>query len=60
MCEFKVFLDGKQIMEDVIYAKIEGNKILLKDIIGDEISIENATIIEVNVPYTKMILRHLS
>ena len=59
MCEFRVMLDGKQLMEEVIYAKIDGNKIRLRDIIGDEKTVENATILEVNVLNTQMILQSL-
>ena len=59
MCEFRVILEGKQIMEEVIYARIEGDNIILRDIIGDEKTIENATILEVNVLDTRMTLKHI-
>jgi len=59
MCEFRVILDGKQLMEEVIYAKIDGNKIIVRDIIGDEKTVENATILEVNVLNTQMTLQSL-
>ena len=59
MCEFRVILDGKQLMEEVIYAKIDGNNIILRDIIGDEKTVENTTILEVNVLNTQMTLQHL-
>ena len=58
MCEFRVILDGKQIMEEVIYAKMDGEKIILRDIIGDEKTVENATILEVNVLNTLLTLQH--
>lgn len=59
MCEFRVILDGKQIMEEVIYVKIDGDRIILRDIIGDEKTVENATILEVNVLNTQLTLQYL-
>ena len=56
MCEFNVYLDGEKIMAEVIYAKIEGDNVLISDIIGEDKIIENATIIEVDVPSTSLIL----
>ena len=56
MCEFNVYLDGEKIMTEVIYAKVEGDNVLISDIIGEDKIIENATIIEVDVPSTSLIL----
>ena len=57
MCEFKVFLDGDLIMDDVLYAKSEVGRVVLRDVIGTEKVIENAEIIEVNVNSTRLILK---
>jgi len=57
MCEFKVFLDGERVMEDVIYAKVEDGKVTLRDVIGTEKVIEGAEIVEVNVISTRLILK---
>ena len=57
MCLFKVFLDGDLIMNDVLYAKSEVGRIVLRDVIGSEKVIENAEIIEVNVISTRLILK---
>jgi len=57
MCEFKVFLDGEWVMEDVIYAKVEDGKVTLRDVIGTEKVIEGAEITEVNVISTRLILK---
>jgi predicted RNA-binding protein len=56
MCEFKVLLEGREIMRDVIYAQQKGGDVIIKDIIGKEMLVEEAKIIEVNVFSTKLIL----
>lgn len=56
MCEFKVLLEGREIMRDVIYAQQKGDDVIIKDIIGKEVLVEEAKIIEVNVFSTKLIL----
>jgi predicted RNA-binding protein len=57
MCEFKVLLEGRKIMKDVIYARQHEGEIILRDIIGNEMHVEDAEIIEVNVFSTELILR---
>jgi len=57
MCEFKVFLDGEKVMEDVIYAEVDENRVTLKDVIGDTRVFEDARIAEVNVPSTRLVLK---
>jgi len=34
MCEFKVFLDGEKVAEDVVYAGVEGERVTVRDILG--------------------------
>jgi len=51
-----VFLDGKLVFEDVVYAKHEGSKVILRDILGETKEVENCSIIEVDVSSTKLIL----
>ena len=57
MCEFKVLLEDKEIMKDVIYARQKEGGIILRDIIGDEMRVDDAEIIEINVFSTKLVLR---
>ncbi len=57
MCEFKVFLEGEIVMDDVLYAKVEDGKVTLRDIIGDEKVIDGIGIIEVNVISTRIIIK---
>ena len=57
MCEFKVFLDGDQVMDDVLYAKAKDGRVVLRDVIGTEKVIEGVEIVEVNVIGTRLILK---
>jgi predicted RNA-binding protein len=57
MCEFKVFLDEDPVMDDVLYARAEGGRVVLRDVIGSEKVIEGAEIVEVNVVSTRLILK---
>lgn len=54
MCEFKVVLedDGKlrEVASDIIHIKLEGNMLMLRDIIGKTVKLKSAIITEVNVP----------
>ncbi len=57
MCEFKVFLDGKKVMEDVIVAVADERGITLRDVVGETKLFEDVSIVEVNVPATKLVLK---
>ncbi|MEM2676856.1 MAG: CooT family nickel-binding protein [Candidatus Bathyarchaeia archaeon] len=56
MCEFKVILDGKEVWNDVVYAKAEGNKVVLKDVAGQSREFKNCKIVEVDVNATRLLL----
>jgi len=56
MCEFKVFLNGSNVMEDVVMAKSEGNVIVLIDVVGESREFKDVRIVEVNVPSTRLVL----
>jgi len=52
VCEFKVFLDGEKVMEDVIYAKAgeqADRSVTLRDVLGETKRFEDTRIIEVDV-----------
>lgn len=57
MCEFKVILNGKILFQDVVYAKSEDNKIIVKNVLGEAKEFKNCKIDEVNVNTTKLILK---
>jgi len=56
MCEFDVILNGKVVFKDVIYAKNEGNRVIVKNILGELREYENCRIEEVNVNTTRLVL----
>ena len=56
MCEFKVFLKGEKVAEDVVYAMQEKGKVTLKDIIGRSLTIDDVEIQEVDVMLTSLLL----
>jgi predicted RNA-binding protein len=58
LCEFKVLLNGELIMEDVTYVRLDGNKVILRDIVGDMKAVMEAEIVEVNVLTTELKIRH--
>ncbi|MEM1642101.1 MAG: CooT family nickel-binding protein [Sulfolobales archaeon] len=59
MCEFKVFLDGELVFEDVIYARIEGERLILKNVLGVCKVLEGCAIVEVNVAQERLTLSRL-
>ena len=56
MCEFNVILNGKTVLKDVVYAKTEGNKVIVKNVLGEAKEIENCMISEVDVNTTRLVL----
>lgn len=59
MCEFKVILDGKTVFEDVVYAKKEKERVIVKDILGKSKEFRNCNIIEIDVNSTRLVLSSL-
>jgi len=56
MCEFKVVLNGEVVFKDVIYAKMEDNDVIVKDVLGESREFKNCKIIEVDVNSTRLLL----
>jgi predicted RNA-binding protein len=56
MCEFKVYLNGEKVLEDVVFAIADGKDIIVRDIVGASKRVNNVRITEVNVLTTKLIL----
>jgi len=59
MCEFNVILDGKTQFKDVIYAKVEGNDVTVKNIMGEAKEFKGCKIVDVDVPNTRLVLASL-
>jgi predicted RNA-binding protein len=59
MCEFNVILNGKVEFRDVIYSKVNGNDVVVRNILGEGKEFKNCKIIEVDVPNTRLVLYSL-
>lgn len=58
MCEFKVLLDGKVVLTDIVYVRAKNGKLLLKDVLGIVRELDNCEIVEVDVPNERLVLRY--
>jgi predicted RNA-binding protein len=59
MCEFNVIIDGKVQFRDVIYSKVDGEIITVKNIMGEAREFKGYRIVEVDVPNTRLVLSAL-
>lgn len=56
MCEFKVFLKGMKVFEDAIYAKVSGEKITLRNVLGETKEFDGCQIAEIDVNSERLTL----
>lgn len=56
MCEFNVILSGQTQFKDVIYAKVDSEKVIVKNILGEAKEFKGYKIIEVDVPNARLVL----
>jgi len=56
MCEFKVVLNGRVVWNDVVYAKVENGKVILRNVAGQSKEFKNCKIVEVDVNTTRLVL----
>ena len=56
MCEFKVMINGNIVFGDAVYAKADGNKVIVRDILGESMEFENCKILEVDVKTARLVL----
>jgi predicted RNA-binding protein len=56
MCEFNVFFNGKTQFKDVIYAKNEGENVVVRNVLGEIKEFKACVITEVDVNATKLVL----
>lgn len=59
MCEFNVILNGKVQFKDVIYVKVEGDNVTVKNILGEGKEFKNCKIVEVDVNSARLVLSTL-
>jgi predicted RNA-binding protein len=56
MCEFNVIVNGQTQFKDVIYAKVDSDKVTVKNILGEAKEFKGYKIIEVDVPNARLVL----
>lgn len=56
MCEFNIILNGKTQFKEVIYAKVEGDFVTVKNILGEAKEFKGCKIVEVDVNSTRLVL----
>jgi len=56
MCEFDVLIKGEVVFKDAVYAKADGNKVILKDVLGVSKVFEDCKIVEINVNSERLVL----
>lgn len=60
MCEFRVFLKKEDqeetVAEDIVYAKAGNRSIVLKNVLGNQVRIDDAEILEVDVEAERLVL----
>lgn len=57
MCEYKVYLDGKLVGDDIVYVKLEGDHLILRNALGLETRIEGCEVVEVDSLRERIVLR---
>ena len=56
MCEFNVIVNGKIQLKDVIYAKVDGDNVTVKNILGEAKEFKGYNILEVDVNTARLVL----
>lgn len=59
MCEFTVIIDGKIQFRDVIYSKVDAEKVTVRNILGQSQEFQGYKITEIDVPNTRLVLTAL-
>lgn len=59
MCEFRVFLDGEEVFEDVVHVRSHGSKVVLRNILGESREVSDCRVVEVDVPSERLILSRI-
>ena len=56
MCEFNIILDGQKVFSDVIFVKVEGSTVIVKNIFGGSEEYKSVKITEIDVTTTRLVL----
>jgi len=57
MCELKVLKDNDVVFESAIYAKEEGNKVIVRDVLGVTKVFDDCAMAEVDINKERLILK---
>ena len=60
MCEFGVILNGKVVSKDVVFAKYEGGKVVVRNMLGEASEYVNCKIEEIDVRTTRLVVSPIS
>jgi predicted RNA-binding protein len=56
MCEFNVIVNGKTQFKDVVYAKVEGSTVIVKNVLGQTREFKNCVITGVDVNSAELVV----
>jgi len=56
MCQFKVFKKNEIVFKDAVYAKADGKRVTVRDVLGVSKVFENCAIAEVDVGSERLLL----
>jgi predicted RNA-binding protein len=56
MCEFKVILKGEIVFKDVVHVVVNGNNVVVRDVLGRSREFRNCRIKEIDVNSTRLVL----
>ncbi|MCW4001859.1 MAG: CooT family nickel-binding protein [Candidatus Bathyarchaeota archaeon] len=59
MCELSVLLQDKLVFRDAVYAKADGKKVTVRNILGVYDTFENCTIEELDIQSERLILQSI-
>lgn len=51
-----MFIKGENVFKDAIYAKADGNKVILRDVLGASKVLEDCKIVEIDITSERLIL----
>jgi predicted RNA-binding protein len=56
MCEFNVIIKEETVFKDAVYAKDDGGRVIIKDLLGGSREFENCRIAEVDVNNVRLVI----
>ena len=59
MCQFKIIINEEVMFKDVVYIKVEKEKVIVKDVLGYTKEFIDYRITEVDVNNERLVLSHL-